>query len=187
MTGYSAALFLHLLFVLIAGAAAALTTFTILRLRRAKTTDEAIAWLRITAKLVPAFPVSVLGLLVTGGYMTHVRWSWSTPWIDAALVALVLIVAFGSGVEGKRAGMLKKELLAAGLSARARRLLQDPVSWTAKMLTLTLVVAVVYLMTVKPAAVGSAVAIAVALVAGVLIAVPAWRPAGAVAPEGALG
>jgi len=175
MTAYALALFLHLLFVLVATAAAALTTFATVRLRRAQTLAEAVQSGTVVGRVVPAFPIAVLGLLATGGYMTHVRWSWSTPWVDAAVVALGLIVILGTGVEGSRGRALRRELQAAGMSTRARRLLRDPVAWTAKMTTLTLVVAAVFLMTVKPTAAVSASALVVAVVAGALVAAPAWR------------
>jgi hypothetical protein len=45
------------------------------------------------------------------------------------------------------------------------------------MTTLTLVVAIVFIMTVRPMAAGSAVALATAIALGVLAAVPMWRSA----------
>ncbi len=175
MTAYSLALFFHLLFVLAATATAALTTFAVVRLRRARTVGEAMERGTLVARIVPAFPAAVIGLLGTGAYMTQVRWSWSTPWIDAALAGLGLLVILGTGVEGSRGRALRRELESAGLSPRAQRLLRDPVAWTAKMMTLTLVVAVVFVMTVKPAGAVCITAIAVAVVAGALVAAPAWR------------
>lgn len=185
MTPYTFALFLHLLFVLAACAAAALTTFATMRLRRSESLGEVAEWGTLVARIVPTFPVAVLGLLGTGAYMTHVRWSWSTPWVDAAAVALGMLVMLGPGVEGSRGRALRRELRSAGMSPRARRLLRDPVAWTAKMNTLTLVVAAVFVMTVKPSGALCVTAILVAIVAGVLIAAPAWRARGIPVAEGA--
>lgn len=175
MNGYTIALFFHLLSVLLAIAASAVTTFASSRLRVVDDADEASQWVTVIGKVVPMFPVAVLGLLATGGYMTHQLRAWSVPWIDAALVGLALIVALGSGVEASRGRMLRRELDSSGLSPRARRLLRDPIAWSAKMITLTLVVAVVFVMTVKPHARGCAAAIVVAIAAGMLGAVPMWR------------
>ena len=174
MTGYSFALFFHLVFVLVATAAAALTTFAALRLRRVTSAAEAAPWLALNGTVVPAFPVAVLGLLATGIYMTHARWTWSTPWIDAALFGLGLIVVLGSGIERSRGNALRRALASSEMSMRAQRLLRDPVSWTAKMTTLTLVVAIVFVMTVKPMAGKCVAAFVLAAVAGVLGAVPIW-------------
>jgi hypothetical protein len=175
VNGYSLALFIHLLFVLVACSAASLTTFAALRLREAHDGPEAIRWLAFIQKTVPAFPVSVAGLLGTGAFMTHQRWSWSIPWIDTALVGLGLIVVLGSGIEASRARSLGRELATEGLSPRARRLLRDPLAWTAKMTTLTLVVAVVFVMAVKPNAPECVASIVIALATGVLAAVPTYR------------
>ena len=175
MNGYSTALFVHLLFVLVACSAASLTTFAALRLRHVDDVSEATHWLAFTEKIIPAFPLSVLGLLGTGAYMTHQRWSWSIPWVDAALVGLGLIVVLGSGIEASRGRAVRRELATAGVSSRARKLLRDPLAWSARMTTLTLVVAVVFVMAVKPGARECVAAIFLAVVAGVLAAVPMHR------------
>jgi hypothetical protein len=151
--------------------------------RRGDRGADATAWLAFVEKVVRAFPIAVVGLLATGAYMTHQRWSWSVPWIDAALVGLGLIIALGSGIERARMQALKRALVASGLSPDARRLLRDPVAWTAKITTLTLVVAVVFVMTMKPAAGGSVAAIVVAVAAGAIGAVPLWRTPALEAPQ----
>jgi hypothetical protein len=178
MNGYAVALFFHLLSVLLAAVAASLTTFAAVRVRGAGSPEEAAQWLVVSEKAVRAFPVAVFGLLITGTYMTHQRWAWSVPWIDAALVGLALLVVLGTGIQRSRAVALKHELVSSGMSLRARRLLRDPVAWTAKMVEITLVISVMFVMTVKPTAAECVASIAVAVVAGVLSAIPMWRAAG---------
>jgi hypothetical protein len=180
---YAIALFLHLLSLLLATAATAMHVLAALRLRIADSTADAMFWHGLIGKIVRAFPIAVIGLLASGIYMLHQRWNWSVPWIDAALVGLGLIVALGSGVEGSRARALKRSLEAEGMTERTRRLLRDPVAWTAKMMTMTLLVGVVFVMTVKPAAGGCAVAIVVAVLTGAVGAIPLWRVADANASE----
>jgi hypothetical protein len=178
MNGYAVALFFHLLSVLLATVAASLTMFAALRVRAATSAPEAAQWVGFSEKVVRAFPVAVLGLLITGTYMTHQRWTWSVPWIDAALVGLGLLVVLGPGVQRRRAVALKRELESSGMSPRTRRLLRDPVGWSAKMTEVMLVLAVVFVMTVKPTAAECGATIVVAVVAGVLSAVPMWRAQG---------
>ncbi len=175
MNGYAVALFFHLLSVLLATVAASLTLFAALRVGAAASAPEAAQWVGFSEKVVRAFPVAVLGLLITGTYMTHQRWTWSVPWIDAALVGLALLVVLGPGVQRRRAVALKRELASSGMSPRARRLVHDPVAWTAKMIEILLVIAVVFVMTVKPAGAECVASIVVAMVAGVFAAVPLWR------------
>ncbi|MGD8321249.1 MAG: hypothetical protein PVJ02_12355, partial [Gemmatimonadota bacterium] len=150
MNGYAVALFAHLVSLLLASVAASLAMFAALRLRGAESIADAASWLGVIRRVVRLFPLAVLGLMASGWYMTHERWSFSLPWIDAAVVGLVLIVILGTGVEGSRNRALGRELQAHGLSMQARRLLRDPVAWSAKMSTLTVSLAVVFLMTVKP-------------------------------------
>lgn len=185
MTGYSLALFLHLLFVLLATAGMVLTSLAVMRLRRCTRAVDARHWVAFTERVVPVFPIAVLGLVLTGAYMTHERWTWSTPWVEAALTGLAFIVVLGTGIEGSRLRALKRELDAAGLSERAWYLLCDPVTCTSKVVMLTLVVAVVFVMTVKPLAAGSVAAIAAGVASGVVVAMPMWRPKRAAMPEAA--
>lgn len=54
-------------------------------------------------KLMPLF---TLVLLATGGWMTHARWTWSTPWVDTGIAGLLVMTIFGGAVlgSGKLAG-----------------------------------------------------------------------------------
>jgi len=174
---YAIALFFHLLSLLLATAAATMALFAALRLRSADNAPDAEYWHALIGKIVRAFPIAVVGLLSSGIYMIHSRWNWKVPWIDAALIGLGLIVVLGTGVEGSRARALKRSLAMEGMSVRTRQLLRDPVAWTAKMMTLTLIVAVVFVMTVKPSTADCAAAIIVALLAGAVVAIPFWRVA----------
>ena len=174
MSGYTIALFTHLVSLLLAVAGASLASFVALRLRAATSADEATHWLVLNAKVVRVFPVASLGLLASGAYMTESLWGWSEPWVIASLTGLGTLVVLGAGIEASRARALKWELQAAGLSGRARRLLRDPVAWSARLATLTLLVAVVFIMTDKPRAGACAIILASALIAGVVAAVPFW-------------
>jgi hypothetical protein len=177
MTSYSIALFLHFVFLLTAVAAATLAGFAALRLRDAQEVQEARRLAALIRRVTPAFPVATVGLLASGAYMTYGQWGWSTPWVVAGVAGLALIVALGMGVEGRRGRETLAELGSAGLSQRARRLLRDPIAWSAKGTTWSLLLAVVFVMTAKPPAAGCVCAIVAALVAGPIGARPFWRPA----------
>lgn len=174
MSVYSLMLFLHFIFLICAVAASALAGFAALRLRSVETAAEAAHWGAFVRRVVPTFPVASVGLIGTGAYMTSKVWTWSTPWILAGLAGLITIMMLGAGVEGQRARATSAELHVAGLSQRARYLLRDPVAWSAKATTWTLLLAVMFVMTAKPTAAICALALALALVCGVLLAVPFW-------------
>jgi hypothetical protein len=172
---YSIALYLHLISLLVATVAASLATYAALQLRASTGVEEALRWIRLTGRVVPAFPLASIGLFATGAYMTAALWTWLTPWIDASVAGLVLIVLLGSGVEAQRGRALRAELEHAGFSERARSLIRDPLAWSAKGATLALALAVVFDMTVKPAAVASVAAIVAGFVVGVVVMTPLWR------------
>jgi len=174
MDAYSIVLTVHLLALVLAAMASAVALYAALRLRQVTTVREAAEWGRLVASVVPAFPIATLTLFGSGAYMTEADWTWGTPWIDAGLAGLGLIVICGSGVEATRGRQLKHELVSAGMSARGVRLLRDPYAWSAKMTTLTVMVGVVFVMTTKPDSVASAATIAAAVVVGVLSAIPFW-------------
>lgn len=175
MSGYSVALAIHLLSLMLATAAATLTWYAAHRLRRVAAAGEALQWLAFGRSVARAFPIATLGLLASGGYMTEARWTWSTPWVIAALVGLAAIVALGAGVEGRRNGALAREIASNGLSDRAAGLLCDPVGWSVKFMTEALLIAVVLIMVLKPAAEASAAFLVLAAIIGPIAAVPVWR------------
>lgn len=172
---YSIALFVHLVALLAAGIAAALAGYAALRVRVATSPPEVARWGMMIGKVVRVFPAVTLGLLGSGAYMTQAAWSWSRPWIVAGLVGLAMIVLLGSGLEASRGRALKHEMRMHGLSERARLLLRDPLAWTAKAMTWTLMLAVMFVMTTKPPAWGCATALVIGLLAGAIAAVPIWR------------
>lgn len=175
MHAYPVVLFVHLLALLLATGAAVLAFFAALQMRGATAPSHVARWGTVVKAVVPCFPVATVLLAGSGAYLTQAQWRWATPWIDAGIAGLVLLVVCGSGVEASRGRALEREVHAAGLSPRARALLRDPVAWSAKLTTLTLMVAVVFLMVTKPPAFGSGLALVVALVLGPLLAVPFWR------------
>ena len=183
--GYSIALFFHLVSLVAAGAAAALSGYAALRLRAATSPAEVTRWGTMIEKVVRIFAPATLGLLASGAYMTQSAWSWSTPWIVAGLVGLAMIILRGSGVEASRGRALKNELQSHDLSERARRLTRDPLAWTARAMEWMLMLGVMFVMTAKPPAWGCATSLVIASLAGVVAAVPIWRRSATHWPAGA--
>jgi hypothetical protein len=175
LTTYSVVLYVHLLSLVLAMATASLVTYASLQIRAAETIPDIARWGAPIKRVVPAFPVAAIGLFGTGAYMTQHLWSWSTPWIYSAIAGLAIIVVLGDGIDATRGRALERELKTSGLTDRARRLQRDPLGWSAKVCTLTLTGAVMFVMTTKPGAAGSIASLVVAVLIGVAVAVPIWR------------
>lgn len=92
-------------------------------------------------------PVATLVLLATGAYMTHERWTWTTPWIDTGVAGLLLIGIFGGAVLGS--GKLRGTALLAGHG-----------------FNMGLAVGVMFLMIAKPTLAGSVAALLAGALAG---------------------
>lgn len=175
MNGYSIALFCHLAFLLLATVAATHTTSLAIGLRSCTEAGPAIRRLRSILRTVRLFPLAVLGLLASGGYMVHLAWSWANPWLVTCIIGLALIQVLGPGIEGRRNRKLRRELQERGVTARARDMIRDPVAWCAKMTTLTLMLAIIFLMTIKPGEIDSIGLLVAAILAGVAAGLPFSR------------
>jgi hypothetical protein len=113
-------------------------------------------------------------------------WSWSAAWVRAGLAAAVMLFASGGflGFRHRQAGVALEQLRASG--GDARELARDPVLATLPWVNTGIALAVVFVMTTKPALAGSAVSLAAGIAAG-LVASRATARAGAPATEVAAG
>ena len=169
MTTYHTALFLHFVSLFVGFGAAAVLGLSLFRLRAASTAADALPWSVLAGKTERAFPVSILGLFITGGYMTSDGWTWSTGWLDVGIVALVFLAASGILVASRRAKKLEHALNGNGpgpLSPACRKLACDPALWIVSFGNPGLVLGIVWDMTQKPGLVGAIVAAVIGLAAG---------------------
>ena len=162
MTLYSIALFVHvvgalLLFVTLTVEGLALRLLS--RAAVAEAAKGAIAMLQLNRVVGP---LSALGVLIPGLYMTATSWGW-VAWIVVALVSWVGIAVLGA-VNGIRIVALERSnALVTGI--------RNPlflVSWTAR---LGIAIGVIFLMTVKPGVIAAVVAILFAAAAGAALGV----------------
>jgi len=168
MNLYGFALFLHLLVLGGIFAIMGIVEFNFGRMRSPATLDDlrvAAAKAERTAKL---FPILFVLLLATGAWLTGLQWPWSTPWVDVAIVGLVLIMGIGGGV-------LAPRMAKAGAAARAANAMIDvPADLTGNAAlrygtaaNYGLVIAVMFVMVMKPDMTWGLLALAVGLLAGV--------------------
>jgi hypothetical protein len=162
MTLYSIALFLHIVGALLLFVTLTVEGIELRLLRRAVTTEAAqgsAALLRLN-RIVG--PLSALGVLIPGLYMTATTWGW-VPWIVVGLVSWLVIAVLGA-VNGVRILALERsQALLTGI--------RNPIfliSWSTRVGT---ALGVVFLMTVKPGAAAAVLAVLLAATAGAALAV----------------
>jgi len=166
MTLYSIALFLHvvgamLLFVTLTVEGAALR-----QVRRAATAEQARGAAALFGLNRIVGPLSALGVLMPGLYMTATSWGWAA-WIAVALASWLAVAVLGA-VNGIRIVALER-------SQASVTGIRNPlflISWTTRG---GIALGVVFLMTVKPGAAAAVAAILVAAGAGAVLGVALSR------------
>ena len=154
---YPIALFLHVVGALLLFVTLTVEGVALRQLRRAMTADAAqggAAMLRVN-RIVG--PLSALGVLIPGLYMTATSWGW-VAWILVALISWLLIAVLGA-VNGIRiVGLERTQLLLTEI--------RKPIFFISWLTRVGMAIGVIFLMTVKPGAVGAVLAILIATAAG---------------------
>jgi hypothetical protein len=182
MTSYTFALFLHILggFGLIA--ALAIEATALRGMRSAPTAEQALGWMVMMRTVRILAPASLALILVMGLYLMASAWGWRA-WIVGGLVALLLVGVVGGALTGTRMARLGPAVGRASgpLSNDLRQMLRDPVLVLSSRVRIGLVLATLFLMSVKPASVWVLVVLAAAVLIGAAVAqLEIRRPADAI-------
>ncbi len=178
MDTYRTFLYLHLVSLAIGIGAGAVLMVCLYHLKAAQTLDEAVPWGAVAGKTEKAFPVAIVGLFLTGAYMTHDVWSWDTGWIGVSLAGLILVALQGPLVGGRAAKQLERALHANGpgpLGEEARRMARHPGMWVAEFANLGVVFGIMWNMTQKPGTTEAILAIVIGYAVGLALALRAAR------------
>src|SRR5690349_17403164 len=111
MTVYRIALFLHILALILAAGATAITKLAVGRRIRARTVGDALDWHNVLIAASKFFPLSLAIFVITGSYMLSVARInvWSSGFVVAGLVGVALLFVSGTFLGGK-AKLLKNVL-----------------------------------------------------------------------------
>ncbi|MDQ3811360.1 MAG: hypothetical protein M3336_13820 [Chloroflexota bacterium] len=177
MTPYAIAVFLHVVGALGLFAAMGLEWVLVARLRRVESAEQARDWLVLLDVIRRLSPASLAVLLLAGIYMAATAWG-GVGWIVVGFVALLLLPPLGM-IAGLRLPAIRRELenQRGPLPPGLRRRLDEPLFLASIQIRTAISLGIVFLMTTKPDAAGSAVAIAVAVALGVSVSVPALNRA----------
>jgi uncharacterized membrane protein len=143
--------------------------FILVGLRRAQRVEQVRALVNLIGLSGPFTGISVLLLLATGFYLALTAWSLLTSWILVALISLVLMAPLGAAlIEPRRRAIdrLAQKTPDGPLPQSLERRTHDPILGTAQQTIAALLLGIVFLMTNKPALIGSLIVMAVALVLG---------------------
>lgn len=177
MSNYTLALFFHFV-----GLAALLVGYGLEwivsgLLRRATTTEQVRAWLRVYRTSLPISGPGLLILILSGGYLAALSGGMKQGWISASLLAIVFALGIGFVLILPRVRAIRSALPEGNgaLPAKITDLLRAPGLATLIRVRALLALGIVYLMTVKPEGFASSlIALGVAIVLGVVFSVPAF-------------
>ncbi|MCU1414930.1 MAG: hypothetical protein JWN80_2270 [Microbacteriaceae bacterium] len=175
---YNAALFLHLIGVVVLVGAVTTTLLTTLRVQTARSVAELRTLTAVTKRIEPFIAPGMVLIIVTGLYMVSqhgYRGSilWSAGWVDTALFITVLLSVIGRTVEARDAKRLHAAIDKASdkwpqADLRKLQLTASPI-YTVFFGT-SQVIALLYLMTNRPGLVAS---IAACVIVGIVSAIVA--------------
>ncbi|MGB8324097.1 MAG: hypothetical protein WCE52_14160 [Candidatus Acidiferrum sp.] len=181
MTPYTTVLFLHLASMAGLFVGYGLEWIVSSLLRRATTADQARAWLRVYRFSLPVSGPALLLLILTGGYLaSQMPGGMKAPWISATFVGIVIALGIGFSLILPRVKAIRAALPegSGALGATALTSLQDAALPTLIRVRAMLALGIVYLMTLKPMTMaGAFVDLGVAILLGVVFALPTWSKA----------
>lgn len=171
MSIYTVVLFLHVSGAIGYFISMSIWLFGLSIMRRAQHVEQVRTIGNLIALSGPISGISLLLILVTGLYLAASAWGFRTGWIDVALISLILMAPLGAAlIEPRRRALdrLAKEAPDGPIPETLEQRTHDPVLGIAIQTVITLLLGIVFLMTTKPALIGSIIVMAVALVLGLV-------------------
>jgi len=171
---YPVAKYVHLVALFVAAGVTAVTKLAAGRRMRARTVGEALDWHSVLMSASKLFPVCLVVLAVTGGYMlsvTHV--SMSSGFIVAGVFGLVWLFASGTflGIKGGALKGVLEQIASKGADQPAPKLTPPAAIVLLPTINTGIALAVAFVMVTKPTSIPTALGIvAVGAVLGFLAA-----------------
>lgn len=174
---YRIALFLHIVAIVVASGATAITKLAAGRRARAKTVAEALDWHNVLTSASKAFPIVLAVFFLTGGFMLSRGQAsvWSSGFAVAGVTGVVLLFASGTylGLKGKTLGAVLEQMVAKNPDLPAPRMVPPPLVAMLPLVNTGIALAVAFDMVIKPASV--TVALGVVAIGIVITAFMALR------------
>jgi hypothetical protein len=170
-----------ILFVHVAAAAVLIGTMLVevlagVQLRRAGDLRAVRTWVGFVRPMTAISGAAWLLLLMSGGHLAGVRWSFSDGWITVSAIGLLVAASVGPLVHGRRLKAIGEDAAGDGaVPADLRRRIADPVLWASVHALIGVGLGFIYAMTNKTDFVGTTLALVLPAVVGAVVGVLAAR------------
>ena len=189
MDTYHIALFIHIVTLVVAASATAVTKLAVKQRFRARSVREALEWHEVLLSASKAFPLCLLAFIASGAYMVSVLGAraWSSGFVIAGLVGVVLLLGSGTylGAKGKALAQLLTRLATTSPDAPLPRLAPPPFVAPLPMINTGIALAVVFDMVMKPASISVALGVIALGIASAAVIARWRRPVAIVTRESA--
>jgi hypothetical protein len=153
---YHVTLFIHILTLVAAAAATAVTKLAVGRRATARTVGEALDWHNVLMSASKAFPLCLLAFMITGGYMLSVtHLPWSTGFVVAGLLGVGSLLASGVflATKGKALKQVLEDVAKNGADLPAPKLVPPPLVAALPVINTGIALSVAFDMVTKPTSV----------------------------------
>ncbi len=173
MNDYSITLFLHIAGALGLSIALGLEWAGLWQIRSAVTREQVLTWMGILKTVRKVGFASMSTTVITGIYLMVTDWG-GVAWIIVTIASLLLIIALSLALTGPRMAAIGRALSAdKGVKPQIfHRLANNPLLWISIQTRVAITLGIVLLKTTKPELGGSLLLIVVAIVLGVVSALP---------------
>jgi hypothetical protein len=177
MTVYTVVVFSHLLGALALFMGYGMEWTASALFRNASSTEQVRAWLRVFKVSPPLSGLGLVVLLLSGGYLASLSGAMRQGWMPATLLAIGVALLLGFVLILPRMRAIRRSLpsLNEPVDGDLRERLSDPFLLTAVRVRVLLAAGIVYLMTAKSSFIPSLMALAVAVLLGLLLSISVWR------------
>jgi len=174
MDTYHIALFLHIVTLIVAASATAVTKLAVGRRVRARTVAEALDWHNVLVSASRAFPICLASFVITGAYMVSFGGShaWLNGFVISGLVGVTFLLASGTylGMKGRALKQVLETIAKDGADRPVPRMAPPRLVAILPVANTGVALGVVFDMVTKPASIAvalGAIAIGVALAVGI--------------------
>jgi len=170
------ALFFHIVGALGVSVAVGLEWTGLRQLRSAMPPEPVRTWMGIFKSVRKVGFISMLTTVISGVYMIVTYWG-GKPWIIVTMGSLILMIALAQLLTTPRMAAIGRALAMqkGSVSQTFQKLVNDPMLWISIQTRVAIILGIIFLKIAKPDLSGSLLTIGVAVVLGIVSALPMFR------------